>query len=63
MFKVNNKSTRTTSSGVFIVNFKEISHLFLVFLLLPLNRKMFDEECPRKMRLKVLKNHTTIRCK
>ena len=28
-------------SGVFIVNFEHISHLFLVFLLLTLNRKMF----------------------
>ena len=26
--------------GVFIVNFENISHLFLVFLLLTLNRKM-----------------------
>ena len=33
MFKVNNKNTRTTLmslSGVFIVNFEHISHLFLV---------------------------------
>ena len=40
MFKVNNKNTRTTSrrrSGVFIVNFEHISHLFLVFLLLTVN--------------------------
>ena len=50
MFKVNNKNTRTkceicskltidTSrrSGVFIVNFEHVSHLFLVFLLLTLN--------------------------
>ena len=43
MFKVNNKTTRTTSfmslwclhrSGVFIVNFEYISKLFLVLLLL-----------------------------
>ena len=27
-------------SGVFIVNFEHISYLFLVFLLLPLNKKM-----------------------
>ena len=32
MFKVNNKD-----SGVFIVNFKHISHLVLMFLLLTLN--------------------------
>ena len=32
MFKVNNKD-----SGVFIVNFKHISHLILMFLLLTLN--------------------------
>ena len=40
-FKVNNKDTRTTQwrlSGVFIVNFKLILHLVLVFLLLTLNR-------------------------
>ena len=33
MLKVNNKDARTTP-GVFIVNFKHISHLVLVFLLL-----------------------------
>ena len=40
MFKVNNRNTRTTScrSGVFVVNFEHISHIFLVFLLLPWNR-------------------------
>ena len=41
MFKVNNKDTSTTSwrrSGVFILNFEHISHLFLVFLLLTLNK-------------------------
>ena len=37
MFKVNNKDT-TTTSGAFIVNFEQISHLALVFLLLTLNR-------------------------
>ena len=38
MFKVNNKDTRAMRrSGVFIVNFKHISHLALVFLLLTLN--------------------------
>ena len=44
MFKVNNKGTKTTSVtfGVFIVNFEHISHLFLVFLLLDLNIKMFS---------------------
>ena len=39
----NNKNTRTTlwrRSGVFIVNFEDISHLFLVFLLLNLNKYM-----------------------
>ena len=41
MFKVNYKNTRTTSlsrSGVFIVNFEHISHLFLAFLLLILKK-------------------------
>ena len=36
MFKVNNKNNRTTSmtfSGVFIVNFEHISHIFLFFIL------------------------------
>ena len=40
-FKVNNRNTRTRCetrrSGVFIVNFKHISHLVPVFLLLTLN--------------------------
>ena len=39
-FKVNTKDTRTmlmTSFGVFIVNFEQISHFALVFLLLILN--------------------------
>ena len=30
MFKVNNKDTRTTPSGIFIVNVEHISHLVLV---------------------------------
>ena len=39
MFNVNNKDTRMTlrRSGVFIVNFEQIPHLVLVFLLLTLN--------------------------
>ena len=36
MFKVNNKNT--SRSGVIIVNFEHISHFFLVFLLLTLNK-------------------------
>ena len=41
MFKVNNKNKRTTSmTSVFLVNFKDISHLFLVFLLLTLIKGM-----------------------
>ena len=38
MFKVNNRNARTRCeicSGVFTVNFEHISHLVLVFLLLP----------------------------
>ena len=40
MFQVNNKDTRTTPDNVlvFIVNFENISHLVLVFLLLTLSR-------------------------
>ena len=39
MFKINNKKHQNDSrSGVFIVNFEHISHHFLVFLLLALNR-------------------------
>ena len=50
MLKVNNKDIKTssmtsssvfTSSGVFVVNFEHISHPFLVFFLLPLNRYSF----------------------
>ena len=37
MFKFNNKDTRRRRSGDFIVNFKLISYLDLVFLLLNLN--------------------------
>ena len=40
MFKVNNKipeGGHWRRSGIFIVNFKHISHLVLVFLLLTLN--------------------------
>ena len=37
MFKVNNKNTRMMFSGVFI-NFEHISHLFLEFSLLKLNK-------------------------
>ena len=43
MFKVNNKNTRVASLmpfWCFIVNFEHISHLFLVFLLLTLNKLM-----------------------
>ena len=42
LFKVNNKNTRNEiwrrHSGVFIVNFEYISHIFVVFLSLILNR-------------------------
>ena len=41
MFKVNNKTPERRQccrSDVFIVNFEDISHLFLVFLLLSLNK-------------------------
>ena len=43
MFKGNYKNTRKRHwrrSGVFIVNFEHISDLFLVFLLLTLNKQM-----------------------
>ena len=42
MFKVNNKDTRTTTLAIdiFIVNFEDILHLFLVFLLFTLNKKL-----------------------
>ena len=41
MFKLNNKNTRATSRfGVFIANFEHISQLFLMFLLLTLNKQM-----------------------
>ena len=39
MFKVNNKSKRHgRGSGVFILNFEHILHLFIVFLLFTLNK-------------------------
>ena len=50
LFKVNNRNSRKRceicskltikTPGVFIVNFKHISHLFLLFLLLTLNKYM-----------------------
>ena len=43
MFKVNSKDPRTASLmsfWFFIVNFEHISHLFLVFLFLSLNKEM-----------------------
>ena len=39
---------RRHRSGVFIVNFEHISHLFLVLLLLTLNKKMLAEYIPVK---------------
>ena len=44
MFKVNNKDARKTSLmlfSVFMVNFKYILYLFIVFILLTLNRCVF----------------------
>ena len=38
LFKVNNKDNRTRSTLLTIVNFKQISHIVLVFLLLALNK-------------------------
>ena len=39
MFKVNNRNTRKwRRSGIFIVNFENISHLVIVFLLITLSR-------------------------
>ena len=46
MLKFNYKNTRTmslTRSGVFIVNFEHISPLFLIFLMLTLNKYMLVE--------------------
>ena len=50
MFKVNNRNTRTSfeicskltikTLGVFMVNFKHISHLVIVFLLFTVSRLM-----------------------
>ena len=38
MFKVNNKDTRMIAEDIFIVNFENISHLVIVFVLLTLSR-------------------------
>ena len=40
MLKINNKGTERLST-VFIVNFGRISHLFLLFLLMTLNKYRF----------------------
>ena len=37
--------TKWRRSGVFIVNFEHISHVFLVFLLLTLNKKKRFSKC------------------
>ena len=39
MFKVKNRNTRRSRSGVFIINFEHISHLALALLLLTLCRQ------------------------
>ena len=44
VFKVNNREIRTTSFCFFIVNFEDISHLFLVFLLLTLTTYLLAGE-------------------
>ena len=55
MFKVKKKNTRHwRRSGVFIVNFKHISHLFLVFQSLNLNLTMFLGVKPIMLRQKKL---------
>ena len=49
MFKANNKNTRTMSVtndvDIFFVNFQRISHLFLVFRMLALNKLYTDWFC------------------
>ena len=40
MFQANNRNTRWRRSGVFIVNFEHISHLFLVFISSTLSKLM-----------------------
>ena len=44
MFKVNNYDRTTPRSGVFIVSFKHISHVALVFLLLNLDMQLLAGE-------------------
>ena len=54
MFKVKNTDTRTSRwfrSVVFIVNFEHMSHLFLVFLLLTLNRHLFASQREKDTKL------------
>ena len=48
MFEVNNKYTRT---NIFIVNFDHISYLFLMFLLLTLNKQMLIGNKSKKLNL------------
>ena len=44
MFKVKTETPerRRRRSGVFIVNFEHISHIFLAFLILPLRRYLYN---------------------
>ena len=41
MFQVNNKEVNDKQSGAFDITFEQILHLFAVFLLLTLVRRMF----------------------
>ena len=50
-------------SSVFVVDFEHISHLFLVFLLLTLNKLVFAESYPINLKtLKLLTAATINRC-
>ena len=55
MFKVNNKNNSTTS----LLLTYNISHLFLVFLLLILNKKMFAGKCFKLLATKILYDFIT----
>ena len=56
MFKVNDKTPERRQwrrSGVFMVNFEFIVHLFLVFLLLTLNKEMLAGKVVMKCLLRM----------
>ena len=54
MFKVSNKDISIRRSRIFIVNCKDVPHLFLVFLFLTLNMHLFAGKAPKNFFVKIM---------